>query len=270
LNKTGRKQDWGLEWPSTPVTSLNAFSSRRKEYTVVFELVNEKQKVIDRQSLTVGNGWSFNFWNGVEVRYEENNYRSVTFNPKANDITNKLTVVVASVNGENPQTAAQGGSLRLGAMDSGEWDFTTKFGKYVQGGVIGKIKGLSGNLVIASAIWGESFMTSIGDSAFENNQLTSVSIPNGVTSIGQSAFANNQLMSVNIPNSVTSIGVGAFYHNQLTSVIIGANVTLNGNCFEYNFDEFYNKNGKKAGEYTYKMLGIPWLLYFWKWNFKAR
>jgi len=48
-------------------------------------------------------------------------------------------------------------------------------------------------------------ITSIGESAFANNQLTSVTIPNSITSI-DGAFSNNQLTSVAIPNSVTSIG----------------------------------------------------------------
>ncbi len=40
---------------------------------------------------------------------------------------------------------------------------------------------------IASAIGG-SPVTSIGNGAFDNNQLTAITIPNSVTSIGNSAF----------------------------------------------------------------------------------
>ena len=68
-------------------------------------------------------------------------------------------------------------------------------------------------------------VTSIGISAFENNQLTSVTIPNSVTSIGDNAFSFNQLTSVTIPPSVTSIEAGAFMENQLTSVTIPPSVT---------------------------------------------
>ena len=62
---------------------------------------------------------------------------------------------------------------------------------------------------IPTTIGGTS-VTSINDSAFALNQLTSVTIPNSVTSINDSAFAFNQLTSVTIPNSVTSIELGAF------------------------------------------------------------
>ncbi|MBF4359048.1 leucine-rich repeat protein, partial [Vibrio anguillarum] len=41
-----------------------------------------------------------------------------------------------------------------------------------------------------------------------------------VTTIGKKAFQDNQLTSVTIPDSVTTIGEGAFSHNQLTSVTI--------------------------------------------------
>ena len=77
--------------------------------------------------------------------------------------------------------------------------------------------------------------TSIGESAFSFNQLTSVVIPPSVTSIGDGAFMENQLTSVVIPPSVTSIGDGAFTENQLTSVVISNGVTSIGtSAFEEN------------------------------------
>ena len=83
------------------------------------------------------------------------------------------------------------------------------------------------DLVIPSTIAGKS-VTSIGNSAFRENQLTSVTIPDSVTSIGDNAFWFNQLTSVTIPDSVTSIGGYAFYGNQLTSVTIPNSVTSIG------------------------------------------
>ena len=63
-------------------------------------------------------------------------------------------------------------------------------------------------------------LTTIGERAFENNKLTSVTIPNSVTTIGDYAFARNELTSVTIPNTITTIGGYAFAINKLTSVTI--------------------------------------------------
>ena len=69
-------------------------------------------------------------------------------------------------------------------------------------------------------------MTTIGDDAFAENNLTSVTIGNSVTTIGNDAFQYNSLTSVVIPDSVTTIGGYAFSGNNLTSVYIGANSNL--------------------------------------------
>ena len=70
----------------------------------------------------------------------------------------------------------------------------------------------------------------IGAGAFENSNLTSVTIPNSVIVIRTSAFRGNNLTSITIPNSVGVIGDGAFANNQLTSVTIGNSVADIGNA----------------------------------------
>ncbi|MEP4889549.1 MAG: leucine-rich repeat domain-containing protein, partial [Aliiglaciecola sp.] len=89
------------------------------------------------------------------------------------------------------------------------------------------------NNQLTSVTIGNSVET-IGDSAFNDNQLTSVTIGNSVETIADDAFRNSQLTSVTIPNSVTSIGVSAFYNNNLTSVTIGNSVETIRNFAFYN------------------------------------
>ncbi|HFH9837751.1 TPA: leucine-rich repeat protein, partial [Streptococcus suis] len=75
----------------------------------------------------------------------------------------------------------------------------------------------------------------IGEHAFSFNQLTLVSVPMSVTNIGHYAFSANQLADVTIPDSVISIGDGAFINNVLTSVTIPDSVTsIGGYAFASN------------------------------------
>ena len=71
-------------------------------------------------------------------------------------------------------------------------------------------------------------VTTIGDFAFSNNDLISVTIPDSVTMIGGCAFANNHLTNVMIGESVTEIEEGVFQNNDLTNVTIPDSVTMIG------------------------------------------
>lgn len=79
-------------------------------------------------------------------------------------------------------------------------------------------------------------VTSIGQYAFHEIRLTSITIPNSVRSIGSWAFHScRSLTSISIPNGVTSIDVAAFYGcERLTSITIPNSVT------EIRQSAFYN------------------------------
>ncbi|MDR0708871.1 MAG: leucine-rich repeat protein [Spirochaetaceae bacterium] len=119
-------------------------------------------------------------------------------------------------------------------------------------------------------------VTSIGPRAFSENPLASVVIPNRVREIGDEAFYGNQFTSVVIPDNVTSIGTNAFtndfnpsliwvgkYKNSV-SISLPANIDFSGlwhlwgrndsPSWQLSKDplaDFYNRNRKKAGTYTW-------------------
>ena len=71
-------------------------------------------------------------------------------------------------------------------------------------------------------------MESIKNSAFQNCDLTSVTIPNSVKYIGDYAFLHNKISSLTLGNSLERIGVRTFRENSLTSVTIPGNVAYLG------------------------------------------
>src|ERR1700728_362781 len=72
-------------------------------------------------------------------------------------------------------------------------------------------------------------VTSIGESAFDAGDVTSVWIPYGVTSIGFNAFNSClRLTNVTIPSSVTTFGGMAFTGAGLTSLTVPDSITNMG------------------------------------------
>ena len=75
-------------------------------------------------------------------------------------------------------------------------------------------------------------VTSIGRSAFRNNELTKVVIPSSVIQMGGYAFADNKLTDVELSDNIVDIENSTFRNNKLTSIILPKNLT---NIYEYAF-----------------------------------
>lgn len=71
-------------------------------------------------------------------------------------------------------------------------------------------------------------ITSIGEDAFLNEEITSITIPDGVKTIESRAFSGCEMLTtITIPNSVTTIGPNAFAGcSSLTSVVVAEGNTI--------------------------------------------
>ncbi|MCL1955942.1 MAG: fibrobacter succinogenes major paralogous domain-containing protein [Fibromonadales bacterium] len=106
LNATNRKKDWGLnEWPQwKSVSETNPFyKEKRYNISVEFELVNQHGDVLASQ---IANLYLRMTNDNFSVSFNTNQSSILTFNGvEANDISDNLTIRLASVNGKSPQTA---------------------------------------------------------------------------------------------------------------------------------------------------------------------
>ncbi|MHC6202679.1 leucine-rich repeat protein, partial [Breznakiellaceae bacterium SP9] len=238
LKATGRQDVWLLAPLNVRLTNAQFNRSLLKtakpnvppihksgsvSFSVSVELVNGRNKVIGTNTFRTSGTYSIT---NTGASVSDDVWSTVDFaNVNVNDITDDLTIRIAGVNGKPAASASRSDGLQIQVVNLAEWNSVLRLWDYtIQEGQITQYKGKGGSVTIPHIIW----VTSIGDNAFANKQLTSITIPDSVTSIGGEAFRGNQLTSVVIPNSVTSIGDGAFYNNQLTSVVIPNSVTSIG------------------------------------------
>jgi hypothetical protein len=73
-------------------------------------------------------------------------------------------------------------------------------------------------------------MTSLGNYAFYNSRISSISIPGSISFIGESAFSNcTQLTTASLALGIISIGQYAFYNSNLNSITLPTTVASIGN-----------------------------------------
>lgn len=121
------------------------------------------------------------------------------------------------------------------------------------------ITGYSGsetNIVIPDNVDGTA-ISFIYQDAFRQKGLTQISFSDDstLTRIHARAFQNNELTAISLPSSLTRIDYGAFSGNpELNSVTLGANVTtIEGNAFNGgdSLKNLYFSSGGGEGKYLY-------------------
>ena len=90
--------------------------------------------------------------------------------------------------------------------------------------ITGCVSTCPSNIEIPSTI-NDIAVTSIGEWAFYNKQITSVVIPESVVEIKTGAFSTNSISSLTLSNSVTLVEQFAFENNQINSLTLSENLT---------------------------------------------
>jgi len=229
LNATNRKHEWGLgDWPRQGLTSTNPFT-RDKEYlfTIRFDLINQQNKTIGSQTSSLTPRFRFLYTTDGKISFNYDHYPALEITYiaiRVNDISDNLSIHIASINGQTPQNA----KIPIVALTEQKWtDYRKSDALYqIQETAIYSFMGNKpvGQLVIPSEYWGKP-ITTIKSKAFYNKSLTGVILPSSITTIEDEAFAQNQLTTISIPNSVTYIGKGAFGFNRLTSITLPISLT---------------------------------------------
>ena len=105
-------------------------------------------------------------------------------------------------------------------------------------GYMGKMSDFENNTLIIPGENKGVKLLKIADQAFNGYSILKnwkVVIPDSVTSIGQWAFSNTGISSVTLPKNIKTIGYGSFYNNNLTSINVANGAeTIGGLAFKAN------------------------------------
>jgi hypothetical protein len=122
LAATGRTKDWGLDWPAKSVSTASAFVNRNGKFNVSVELLNDKKNVIGKQSVALPYGWqlgvSASGGSLVGITPVKDSAINVTFSGvKADDITDRLNINIADIDGVQAQTASRNKRISIMPID---------------------------------------------------------------------------------------------------------------------------------------------------------
>lgn len=95
--------------------------------------------------------------------------------------------------------------------------------------------------------------------AFQDNELSSVTLPDGLQRIDLRAFKDNNLTEITLPSSVKTIEQNAFDGNNIQRVTIGANVTSIGTSVFSNNNEGFKSAYATGGAGTYIYVNGNWV-----------
>jgi hypothetical protein len=122
LKQTGRMEAWGLDWPRKSVSGVTPFVERKAAFDVAVELVNEKGKILGRQSVKLPYGWTVGVSKAgvLGITPVNNGFYNIGVrfsSVKADDITDSLKISVSSIDGEKAQSASQNRRISIVTLD---------------------------------------------------------------------------------------------------------------------------------------------------------
>jgi hypothetical protein len=157
LQGTGRRSDWGLnDWQNVGVSKTNPFNNRysgggfdgvkrygtqwKTDFSIVFELLNNNNRVIGKQSIDLSPFFEIYFYNrnfysqlieygrsggtivdsdrAIRLNYEIDNIKTMTFRDiKINDTSDIMSIRIASVNGSRHENT----QMQITPLSDSQW-----------------------------------------------------------------------------------------------------------------------------------------------------
>jgi hypothetical protein len=123
LNATGNREKWGLpNWPMESMAKRSPFQNGSITFTVRVELVNDEEKVIGSETVTLTAQWVCDTTTSelkMDTSVSPSTMQTLTFSSVAiADITDTLTIRFSTVNGMSVARAGELGVLMIATVDT--------------------------------------------------------------------------------------------------------------------------------------------------------